>query len=656
MKEKVKIWSRRRLLGAFLAFLGLAAVATAQNGTRKANCASELQVITRTVDQMDSTGGTVIPIKFDVTTTTGNPDLIGDKVYIVAETNGSLTTLDQANCAGIGQNLVLVGTGNREGSAYTGTTNPDVLGNVVATIPDSGIVLVRVNREAGASIDADDDPITPSFKLGVFIEDVAGANATQCFSDVYWVSIQVINNIYATLNLHSTNVAKEYICSGTTTLTDIGFDLCGIPNSAADATLHYTMNFVDNTGVEGMSLSDVVNTTLSGTGLYTLGIAPDAGAYSLRIGQQTLTNTSTAVASSVTYKFLEGLDKFYLTYTDGTRTVNVPILFITNEDNCTATTQTYTTDQMSHGFTVHVAPAFTVEALAYKTEGDRTAGENATTTFCQGTVAYLDANTTVTTGANSVITTLGYNWTVADNLATDANIEQPNSKELVTAGTGAYTFTVTAQWDDAQIDGVASGNWANVAGINGGAGCKITSEGLVINVTAAPILHIATNENTEGDGIWNATDVITNAEVCSGDEIKILTADALGTIGTSRQDTLNTSIYIKTNGASIAYTIDPADNDALKAYSVWRSTPAATTGTLSIGNADGTTPGHYLNNETANNPEIITYIVENAGTTSNTCALVRSDGTSLNLGEENEGKVRIQFPVKARPQFNLSAN
>lgn len=641
MKKGLKFWSKLLIVSFFLG--GMATSAIAQNGTRKANCASELQVITRTVDQMDSTGGTVIPIKFDVTTATGNPNLIGDKVYIVAETNGSLTTLDQTNCAGIGQNLVLVGTGDREtGTAYTGTSDPDYLGNVVATIPSDGIVRVRVNREAGASI------ATP-FKLGVFIEDVAGEGATQCFSDVYWVSIQVINNIYATLNLHQVNqVAKEYICSGTQTLTNIGFDLCGIPTSATDARLHYAMTFVDNTGVEGMSLNDGVNNALSGTGLYALEIAPSSGAYSLRIGQQTLTNTSAAVASSVTYRFLEGLDKFYLTYTEGGRTVNVPILFITNEDNCTGNTQTYTADQMSHEFTVHVAPAFTVEALAYKTADNRTAGTGSTTTFCQGTVAYLDANTTVSTGDNSVITRLGYNWTVADNLATDANIEQPNSKELVIAGNDAYTFTVTAQWDDAQTDGgVASGNWASV---NDGEGCKITSAGLVIDVTPAPILLVATDKATE-DGEWNTTDVITVAETyCPGQEVYINTV-ANGTPehdGSNRQDVAENGNYIWHNGANITWTIDVPTN--MGAYTEWRVEPGLSdgaTGTI-VANEATTNVTHYLNNESVAAPgNIITYTVQSASE----CALVKTDGSSL-----TDGKVQIKYPVSIRPTFGLTNN
>ena len=650
MKKGLKFWSKLLIVSFFLG--GMATSAMAQNGTRKANCASELQVITRTVDQMDSTGGTVIPIKFDVTTATGNPNLIGDKVYIVAETNGSLTTLDQTNCAGIGQNLVLVGTGDRSGSAYTGTTNPDVLGDVVATIPDNGIVLVRVNREASASI------ATP-FKLGVFIEDVAGEGATQCFSDVYWVSIQVINNIYATLNLHQANqVAKEYICSGTQTITNIGFDLCGIPTSATDATLHYAMTF-DNTGVEGMSLNDSVNNALSGTGLYALGIAPDAGAYQLRIGQQTLTNTSAAVASSVTYKFLEGLDKFYLTYTEGGRPVSVPILFITNEDNCTGNTQTYTADQMSHEFTVYVAPAFTVTPYAYLTADNRTAGDvtTATTTFCQGTVAYLDANTTATGG---VIPTYGYNWTVDENIEGALDIEQPVSKELVNAGTGTYTFTVTAQWDDAQTDGVASGNWANV---NGGAGCKITSEGLVINVTAAPILLVATDKVVQNVGgveeeVWNTTNVITANTYCPGQTVYIntLTEGTPVIDGTNRVTQMEAGNYIKHNGAEIKWTIDVPTG--MGAYTTWRTTTVGAEGAIAVTNPDANPDvTHYLDNESVATPgNVITYTVQNAGTTENKCALVKSDGSSLNLESAKDGKVQIVYPVSIRPTFGLTNN
>lgn len=639
MKEKVKIWSRRRLLGAFLAFVGLSAMATAQsltNGTVHANCGTELSVVTRTLNQMDSTNGTVIPIVFDVAS---NPGLIGDNYYIVAGTNGSLLSLEQTACDGIGDGLTFMGTSD---ASYTGTNNT-TLASAVGQIPANGKIYLRVKATTEGNV-------TGVYKLGIFVEDIAGTGATNCFSDVHYITINVFQNVYASLNLHTNGTAKEYICSGTTTLTDIGFDLCGIPTGITDFTLYYDLDMTPTTlgngTVTGTSVADAAN----GDGIYSRAFTLTAGhdgEYSMRIGQQTLANTSASHINTVTYAFAEGLDKFYVEYRDGAgRTVQLPILFITNTDNCTGTPQTYTTDQLSKVFTVNLAPAFTIDALAYTTE-ERTTPS--TTTFCQGRIAYLDA---VTSSEEGTMPDKAYSWTLTDNIDGATNIKNPKSKELVVAGDDTYTFTVTAQWDDQETEGLASGNWATV---NEGNGCKAT-DNVVIDVTAAPILHIATNENTEGDGRWNATDVITNAEVCSGDEIKILTADALGTIGTSRQDTLYTSIYIKTNGASIAYTIDPADNDALKAYSVWRSTAAATTGTLSIGNADGTTPGHYLNNETANNPAIITYIVENAGTTSNTCPLVRSDGTSLNLGEANEGKVRIQFPVKARPQFNLSAN
>ena len=598
---------------------------------------------------MDSTGGTVIPIKFNVT---ANDDLIGDEVYIVAETNGSLTTLDQANCAGIGQNLELVGTGDREtGAAYTGTTNPDVLGTAVATIPADGIVYVRINREATADI-------SQPFKLGVFTNDVAGDDATQCYSDVYWISIQVINNVYATLRLHNTNnVAKEYICSGTQTLTNIGFDLCGIPTSATDATLHYAMTLTNLGVVTGISLNDGVNSTLAVDGLYSLEIAPSSGNYSLNIGQQTLINPSNAEATSVVYKFEEGLDKFYLTYTEGGRTVNVPILFITNDDNCTGNTQTYTADELSHEFTVYVAPAFTVTPLAYLSAEDRTNATNPTTTFCQGTVAYLDANTTATGG---VIPTYGYNWTVAGNIEGAVNIEQPVSKELVNAGAGTYTFTVTAQWDDAQTDGVASGNWANVTGINGGAGCKITSEELVIDVTAAPILLVATDKVVQNEGgvdveVWNTTNVITANTYCPGQTVYIntLTEGTPVIDGTNRVAQMEDGNYIKHNGAEIKWTIDVPTN--MGAYSTWRTTAVGATGNIAVADPD-TNPDviHYLDNESVTPTGIITYTLENAGTTTNTCKLVKSDGSSLNLEADKDGKVQVKYPVSVRPTFDLA--
>lgn len=647
MKKGLKIWSKLLIASFFLGATVTSAVA--QNGTRKANCATELQVITRTVDQMDSTGGTVIPIKFNVT---ANDDLIGDEVYIVAESNGSLTTLDQTNCAGIGQNLVLVGTGDREtGAAYTGTTNPDVLGVAVATIPADGIVYVRINREATADI-------SQPFKLGVFTNDVAGDDATQCYSDVYWISIQVINNVYATLRLHNTkNVAKEYICSGTQTLTNIGFDLCGIPTSATDATLHYAMTLTNLGGVTGISLSDGLNTTLAGNGLYSLGIAPNEGNYSLNIGQQTLINPSDEEATSVVYKFEEGLDKFYLTYTEGGRTVNVPILFITNDDNCTGNTQTYTADELSHEFTVYVAPAFTVTPLAYLSAEDRTNATNPTTTFCQGTVAYLDANTTATGG---VIPTYGYNWTVAGNIEGAVNIEQPVSKELVNAGTGTYTFTVTAQWDDAQTEGVASGNWANVTGFEGGVGCKITSAGLVIDVTAAPILLVATDKVIQNVGgveeeVWNTTNVITANTYCPGQTVYINTlTEGIPVIdGTNRVAQMEDGNYIKHNGAEIKWTIDVPTN--MGAYSTWRTTAVDATDNIAVTDPD-TNPDvtHYLDNESVTPTGIITYTLENAGTTANTCKLVKSDGSSLNLEADKDGKVQVKYPVSVRPTFDLA--
>lgn len=671
VKEKVKIWSRRRLLGAFLAFLGLSAVATAQNGTVDANCGGKLVVVTRTAQQMMD--GTTIPISFTSGVTSG------DLIYFVANgvngDNGGQGHLRTLPCGGtitIGENLQI---GTVSDGTFTPSANANTVTDNVLT-PNAGIAYDQASTVTVKATNINSSNDRGTYYLGVFIND---ADRTQCFSDVYYIEIQVLPTIYASLTLNNGN-PYEYICNDGTTQTDLGFSLCHLP---AGGTLNYkvTATNADSRGVivgsgaNGLQIASTGNTDngtpaavplVAGTpSSASLAISPEQdNTYRVKIGTQQLINNSNAIAGELTFAFT---DMTY-TYTVDERSVTLPVVFENENANCNIAENFY------EEFTVYVAPNFNVQTLAYKT-AERNE-QDPDFTFCQGTIAYLNSTTSATEG-----TITNWTWSVTGTsansteagakigdgantplLAYTANAEDYRTESRVQVGqltdiaTGVYRYTLVGKWDidNSVNDQAPASNFYDTIRTNG---CTAT-QSIEIQVTPAPILHIATNENTEGDGIWNATDVITNAEVCSGDEIKILTADALGTIGTSRQDTLNTSIYIKTNGASIAYTIDPADNNALKAYSVWRSTPADATGTLSIGNADGTTPtpGHYLNNETANNPAIITYIVENAGTNSNTCALVKSDGTSLNLGEENEGKVRIQFPVKARPQFQLGAN
>lgn len=643
MKEKVKIWSRRRLLGAFLAFLGLSAVATAQtyNGTANAHCGGQLAVVTRTVNQMDSTNGTVIPISFDVA---GTPGLVGDNYYIVAETNGSLLSLNETECSGIGDGLVFVGAGD---GTYTRTATDNNLDAAVGTIPANGKISLKVKAEAAGAV-------PKTYKLGIFIEDVAGEGYTQCFSDVYYITINVFQNVYAKLNLHTNETAKEYICSGTTTLTDIGFDLCGIPTGITDFTLYYDLDMTPTTlgngTVTGMSVADAAN----GDGIYSRAFtmtADDAGKYSMRIGQQTLTNTSVSNVNTVTYAFAEGLDKFYVEYQvteDGnTRTVQLPILFITNTANCEGTEQTYTTDQLSKVFTVNLAPAFTIDALAYTTE-ERTAPS--TTTFCQGTIAYLDA---VTSSEEGTMPDNAYSWTLTDHIDGATNIKNPKSKELVVAGADTYTFTVTAQWDDNETaEGLASGNWATV---NEGNGCRAT-DNVVIDVTAAPILLLATDK-TADDADWNTTDKITyTGAICPGELIKIETDDAATILATNdandeqtvdgntvdpRYNYMVAGDYIKANGATLKYSVSPNEEDpAVGAYTTWRTDLAPATADLNV--------AHHLNNGT-NAQANITYTVENKD--ANGCKLVKSDGSSL-----TNGQVQIVFPVSPRPTFRLGAN
>ncbi len=638
MKKGLKIWSKLLIASFFLGATVTSAVA--QNGTTKAKCAEgdPLAIITRTVAQMDSTGGTVVTLKFDLT---ANPDLVGDEFYLVAETNGSLTGLEY--CTNMGKGLQFMRDNYRNGAdATTGlATTP------VGTIPADGVV--RFNIKAMTP------ELSTTYHLGVFVKDVATGVPTSCFSDVYDVQIEVITNIYAMLTLKSgSGVANEYICSGGKTETNIGFTLCNLPQSVStDETmkgrLYYTVKPGAFISLQGMAIAASGTTTgdsipltpvdaeisadveISRDVILNSGTTP----YVLQIGRQTITNTSSGNYDKVVYEFVEGLDKFYYTYTDQNGNfVTLPVKFVTADDNCGGTP---IGDQLSHSFTVYVAPSFTVQALAFKSDAER--GEHITAhpdnetymeadnvflepTFCQGTLGYFRAKTSTECGGS-----ITYAWEGDPDLTAD-NIATPNTvDEFTNIAAGAYTLTVNATWTD------ESGNFT---------GCT-ASDNMPIIITPAPILLLATDQAEVGGTLtWNATDQITAPKVCPGNPIDINTNETEDFAGDAqRVDYMNDGNYIRANNATLSYTIDPLDNNNLKAYTDWRTTPAGN-GNLNV--------KHYLNNSGAAQANI-TYTIQNAGTGTNTCALVKSDGQPL-----TDGKVQIIYPVEPRPQFRLGAN
>lgn len=677
MKEKVKIWSRRRLLGAFLAFLGLSAVATAQNGTVNANCAILLKTYNRTIIQMDSANGTVIPIDFNVG---DNNNLIGDEYYIVAEINGSLLSLTNNSCTSIGAGLELRGT-----TTYTtddGVTTETFtqynrgdgdLGNAVGTIPGDGKVYVNVKAKTPGSLNDGNN-----YKLGIFVKDMGGDDPTSCFSDVYWIEIIVGNPIYASLTLRDNQYANEYICSGATTRTNLGFSLCNVPVSGGKLVYTVQPTF---TSLSGMSIattgthSDAIVLTPSESEIstYVSGIEINSGSYTLAMGTQTISNASSNVANTVTYEFVEGLDKFYYEYTvtedDQQRTIKLPIVFITDNKNCTNTEQEYSDEEESHIFTVHVAPNFGVQALAYAQGGTtpyehNTADAVLTTTpelinpkFCQGTLAYLFGETTASEG----ITT--YTWSNYSplELTGGANIQNPTTSELVIASVAdaaAYTLGLEGNWNN---DGLY--NRYNGDGTLIGAGCIATDQdGLPIIVTPAPILLLATDKSGE-DAEWNTTEQITAPLYCPGNQIMIHTSTADGldendnviytdeaAVITARNTYMTAGNYINANGNTISYTV--SNTDDLKAYSNWRTTEVL--GGNIEGNATANVK-HYLDN-TSSAEGYVTYTVYSAGS----CALVKSNGMPLTNTVEVEGvqkpAVQIKYPVSPRPTFTLGAN
>ncbi len=626
MKKGLKFWSKLLIASFFLG--GMATSAMAQvapwtrtlNGTTQAMCADFplLTTVTRTEEQLRE--GTEISLQFTTTFSTGS------QYFFVADAGTAVATITCGTLP-IGEGLSV---GTIAGETFTVATPPtDGTGT---DIPSGGNITVAV-QSATATQNSD-------LYLGVYVRD----GETGCYSDLYYVKIQVIGNVYAELRLNKTH-AKEYICNETTTKTNIGFDLCGIPSTATNVGLGYTLQLTADAGISGATLNDGTNTSLNSNNPHTytlpLGLGTGATTYSLYIGQQSLQNTNAAQEGIMKYEFLEGLDKFYLTYTtaDG-RDVTVPVLFVTDGEgnNCNNATE-LTNAQKSHYFEVHVAPSFGIETKLYADAGRTT---EQTDPFCQGTIAYLGSTTTATTG-----TITNWTWSVdgtsTNTTEADAKIgdgtntplftydatavgERVNNRvqvgELTKHEDGVYKYTLTAEWDDG-----LTGNYDTLS-------C-FASHSIEIQVNAAPILLVATETG-------NTTSYIDNAIVCPGAPIKILALEdqALSTDAT-REDYIETGKYVDPNTATIAYEISYAET-TLKAYTAWRSAEA------SNGNLD--VDPHYLDNANGTEGAVVTYTIYNQNTTTG-CKLVKIDGSSL-----PDGKAKINFPVSIRPTFGLTNN
>jgi len=641
MKKGLKIWSKLLIASFFLGATVTSAVA--QNGATTANCGASLITVTRTANEVNA--GTEITLNFSGTTET--PIVAGDSYYFVAETGGSLLTVGCDNT--IGANLQVVQV-NGVDNAITGAESPIEAAGIFADDNSDGTmnsITVKVKSVTPLADEA------TTLKLGVFVKD----EATGCYSDVNWVTIQVLGNIYASLTLNGTN-PYEYICHGATTSTNIGFTLCNLPDVAGNitaGTLTYTVTATSSANITGQRVYQSGNTAadldVNGspwnatiTGIDAVEELEIDGytykfARTVEIGQQTLFNSNPSVEQNIVYSF----SNMTYTYTDNGRTVVLPIVFETPNGKC------HDRGIYDSTFTVYVAPNFRVQALAFKTADERTTHttthpiltyyEEANTdltapTFCQGTLGYFRAINTTTEG------TIAYAWSGTPTLDNDA-IEAPTATVQFTDLTAnAYALNVLATWNK---DG------------NFGTGCQADTA-MPIAITPAPILLLATDQDEVGGMLtWNVTDQITAPVVCPGQPILIgtnETADFADDDAAARIAYMNVGNYIKANGATLSYTIDPLDDDNLKAYTDWRTTVAAN-GNLPLMQTDGTTPGHFLNNQT-NAQANITYTVQNPDPDG--CALVKKDGSALNLDQTNEGQVKIIFPVQPRPQFQLGAN
>lgn len=698
MKKGLKFWSKLLIASFFLGGMATSAIAQAswdQRGWRsehsgpngRTQCDGRVLKVTKTQQQM--LDGTDITLKF-------NDEVIGDMFYLVAEGGGSLTGVNGSICNVDDPDAVGNTNVNYGANLQVGTVTLDAQGNVTdfePTTTPAGITIVAAadggNTIGVKAMDVDGGlvaNVASRYFLGVYIQDVAVNDEqapTSCYSDVYYVEIEVLSPIYASLTLNAAGKPNEYICNGAKTNTNIGITLCNLPAdytgifsykalvdndddiaviSGSKAYAETIDGALDHEGeaqgawVGGVFTPQGTTDMASGTtsALTISGITPVDRKYTVKIGRQTLTNGSDAVAGTAKYTFAE------MTYSydrgDGV-TVTLPVIFESASGYCEGHSGT----EYPNVFTVYVAPALNTQALAYTTPdriGTYTPGQDTVTagatpfdptnpTFCQGTLAYLFAETSANAGTSSEGDLFGattYAWSQVNGVdpyilsfTENANIQAPTTSELTKDGTNAYKLHLVATWND------AGNNY-------GTTGCTAEDD-ININVTAAPILLVATDET---DGTWNSTDVITASEVCPSNSIFINTLDA-GTPeldGTGRVDAIMAGNYIKHNGAEIKWTIDVPTN--MGAYSTWRTTAVDATGNIAVTDPD-TNPDvtHYLDNESVTPTGIITYTLENAGTTANTCKLVKSDGSSLNLAAEKDGKVQVKYPVSVRPTFSL---
>lgn len=650
MKKGLKIWSKLLIASFFLGATVTSAVA--QNGATTAfvDCAeSPMLTFTRTANQMAT--GTNIPITF-----TGLSD--DDEIYFVAKgmdgDNGGQGHLREVNmdCGSIviGDNLQL-GSGIPDAlnnvTGFTANANASVANGGIRKADFTGSVIVRATDIADPGNYTGGD-----YYLGVFVKSFA----TQCYSDVYYIKIDILQNIYASLVLNNGN-PYEYICHNTKTTTNIGFTMCNLPGNG---TLTYTVNAVAGTNITGHRVYESGNTAgdmdanLTAWNATISGIVPVANhaqpvtgtvfedGYTVQIGQQTLLNANVAVAEQVVFSFSN------MTYTykvdnngdgdtdDSGETIQLPVVMESAAGYCHV--GNYDTE-----FTVHVAPNFSVQALAFKdaTTRDAYAQDPAGTMssdatllapeFCQGTLGYFRAINSTIEG------TVAYEWTGAPTLNDDALATPDATIQFTDLTANTYALNVVATWNkDAKFPG-----------------CQKSDE-LPIFINAAPILLVATDKATSGDDLtWNSTDVITyKAPVCPGEIIKIetdatatilATDDANDMVGVDdpRYNYMIAGDYVQANGATIKYTVSPNDADpAVGAYTTWRTAQAPNTENLNV--------AHYLNNGTASSATI-TYTLENASNAADACALVKSDGSSL-----PNGQVKVVYNVSPRPTFGLA--
>lgn len=640
MKKGLKFWSKLLIASFFLG--GIATSAMAQNGRVTANCGKELVAVTRTVDQINDPNGTTIPLKF-----TGVAE--NDKYYFVATTGASFTAITASCITGgvIGDNLTVIAP---TADAPDANGVPSSAGTFSEDGQTINVTVKATNAVSGGDV----------LYLGVFVQN----GTTGCFSDVYWVRINVQGNIYAYLNLNGTD-SDQYICNLGTTM-DLGITLCNLP---ADGKFQYTVtatNKVAGATVEGVT-ADQLRIISSATGdAGDIPLTPGTpsstwknivkgtnGDAILNIGTQTLKNRSANIAGELEFAFT---NMVYRYLNDEGDSVVLPVRFILNAE-CNSVMDDAREGRYDSIFNVHVAPSFDVQALAFKDDATRdaytqnpagTMSEDATLLapeFCQGTYGYFRAINSTTEGD------ITYAWTGTPTLDNAASATPNATIQFTDLTTNAYALNVVATWNkDA----------------NFGAGCTASDE-MPITINKAPILLLATDND-------NSTDQITAPVICPGQPIALgvdidpttypgLAVDALQE---DRETYMNNGAYVKSNGATMKWTVSYPDgvnqatdgSDEVLAYTAWRPADAKRDGTataqpLTQNFTSGTVLADFLNNATTGQQNII-YTVESTGA----CKLVKVDGSALKLdaNNENTGKVMVVYPVQPRPQFTLGAN